>query len=173
MYWLIWDALQDLIPFVKFKKLEKHLWKSVTFSKIAGESLAKIITLPWMFFMFFKLCKCYEIAQSFLYTYETLFTLKMFYYLVQTVWWKLEIGNMNLVWAYFEQSTLLCWNMSLHSKFSSRMFGRAICDKLPECIFQNFQKSRRWFIPKIARTKRDYWLITPNQQTLRVETNIF
>ena len=120
MYWLIWDALQDLIPFVKFKKLEKHLWKSVTFSKIAGESLAKIITLPWMFFMFFKLCKCYEIAQSFLYTYETLFTLKMFYYLVQTVWWKLEIGNMNLIWAYFEQSTLLCWNMSLHSKFLRR-----------------------------------------------------
>ena len=46
------------------------------------------------------------------------------------------------------------------------MFGRAIWDKLPECIFgnfaiarvkrgqfQSFQKSPGWFIPKIAKTK--------------------
>ena len=41
------------------------------------------------------------------------------------------------------------------------MFSKAIWDKLPECIFenfeiakiQNFQKSRSWFIPKIAKTK--------------------
>ena len=46
------------------------------------------------------------------------------------------------------------------------MFGRAICDKLPESIFenfevaqvkreqfQNFQKSRGLFISKIVRTK--------------------
>ena len=46
------------------------------------------------------------------------------------------------------------------------MFGRSIWDELPECIFENFeiaqvkreqfqntQKSRGWFIPKIARTK--------------------
>ena len=49
---------------------------------------------------------------------------------------------------------------------SNHMFGRAIWDKLPERIFENFQKLRGWFIPKIARTKRDYWLITPDQQTL-------
>ena len=49
---------------------------------------------------------------------------------------------------------------------SNHMFGRVIWDKLPECIFknfenarvkgaqfQNFQKSRGWIIPKIARTK--------------------
>ena len=49
---------------------------------------------------------------------------------------------------------------------SNHMFGRTIWDKLRECIFenfeiaqvkrgqfQNFQKSRRWIIPKIARTK--------------------
>ena len=49
---------------------------------------------------------------------------------------------------------------------SNYMFGRAIWDKLPDYIFekfeivrvkrgefQNFQKSRGWFIPKIARTK--------------------
>ena len=44
------------------------------------------------------------------------------------------------------------------------MFGRAIWDKLSKCIFenfeiekrgkfQNFQKSRGYFIPKIARSK--------------------
>ena len=37
------------------------------------------------------------------------------------------------------------------------MFGRAIWDKLLECIFENvenFQKLRGGFIPKIARAKR-------------------
>ena len=33
------DALRDLVPLVQFKKREKHPWKSVTFSKIAGFSL--------------------------------------------------------------------------------------------------------------------------------------
>ena len=30
------DALRDLVPFVQSKKREKHPWKSVTFSKVAG-----------------------------------------------------------------------------------------------------------------------------------------
>ena len=30
------DALCDLVPFVKFQKHEKHPWRSVTFSKVAG-----------------------------------------------------------------------------------------------------------------------------------------
>ena len=30
------DALRDLIPFARFKKREKHPWKSVTFSKVAA-----------------------------------------------------------------------------------------------------------------------------------------
>ena len=29
-------ALRDLAPFVQFKKREKHPWRSVTFSKVAG-----------------------------------------------------------------------------------------------------------------------------------------
>ena len=33
------DVLRDLVPFVQFKKLEKHPWKSVTFSKVTGFSL--------------------------------------------------------------------------------------------------------------------------------------
>ena len=29
-------ALRDLVPFVQYKICEKHPWKSVTFSKVAG-----------------------------------------------------------------------------------------------------------------------------------------
>ena len=32
----ICDAQRDLVPFVKFKELEKHLWMGVTFSKVKG-----------------------------------------------------------------------------------------------------------------------------------------
>ena len=28
------DALRDLVPFVQFKKREKHTWRSVTYSKV-------------------------------------------------------------------------------------------------------------------------------------------
>ena len=30
------DALRHLVPFVQFKKCEKHSWRSVNFSKAAG-----------------------------------------------------------------------------------------------------------------------------------------
>ena len=33
------DALFDLVSFVQFTKREKHPWKSVNFSKVAGFSL--------------------------------------------------------------------------------------------------------------------------------------
>ena len=32
----ICDVLRDLVPFVQFQKREKHPWRSVTFSKVAG-----------------------------------------------------------------------------------------------------------------------------------------
>ena len=35
----IWEALQDLVPFVQFKKRKKHPWTSVIFSKVASRSL--------------------------------------------------------------------------------------------------------------------------------------
>ena len=57
----ICDALHDLVLFVQFKKGEKYPWRSVNFSKVAG--FTKINTPPWMFFMFFKLYKWYQIAQ--------------------------------------------------------------------------------------------------------------
>ena len=33
------DTLRDFISFLQFKKREKHPWRSVTFSKIAGFSV--------------------------------------------------------------------------------------------------------------------------------------
>ena len=62
------------------------------------------------------------------------------------------------------------------------MFRRAILDKLPECFFENFEI---WAISKFSKITRvvypqnrlnqtcDSWLITPNQQTPFIETNIF
>ena len=32
----IYDVLWDLVPFVQFKKREKHSWRSVTFRKVVG-----------------------------------------------------------------------------------------------------------------------------------------
>ena len=32
----ICDVLGNLVPFVQFKKCEKHPWRSATFSKVAG-----------------------------------------------------------------------------------------------------------------------------------------
>ena len=32
----ICDVLRDLVHFVQFKKREKHPWRSVTFSEVAG-----------------------------------------------------------------------------------------------------------------------------------------
>ena len=35
----ICGAFRDLVPFVQFKKREKHPWRSVTFCKVSGFSL--------------------------------------------------------------------------------------------------------------------------------------
>ena len=55
------DALRDLVPFVQFKKREKHSGRSVTFSKACN--FTKSNTLPSVFFTFFKLYDWYQIAQ--------------------------------------------------------------------------------------------------------------
>ena len=33
------DALRDFVPFAEFKKCEKHLWRSVTFSNVTDPGL--------------------------------------------------------------------------------------------------------------------------------------
>ena len=49
----ICDALRDLVPFLQFKKHEKHPWRSVNFSKVAG--LLKL-TLPLGYLLRFLSC---------------------------------------------------------------------------------------------------------------------
>ena len=53
----ICDVLRDVVPFVQFKKREKHPWKSVTFSKVVGLAcnFTKNDTSSGVFFTFFKL----------------------------------------------------------------------------------------------------------------------
>ena len=41
----ICDAFHDLVPFVQFKKREKHPWRSVTFSKAANKGVLLKVTL--------------------------------------------------------------------------------------------------------------------------------
>ena len=40
-------AFRDLAPFVQFKKREKHPWRSVDFSKVAGPSLICFSYFCW------------------------------------------------------------------------------------------------------------------------------
>ena len=49
-------------------KYEKHSWRSVTFSNVTG------FPPLWVFFMFFKLCKWYQIAQRVSYSRLNHFT---------------------------------------------------------------------------------------------------
>ena len=59
------------------------------------------------------------------------------------------------------------------------MFGRVICYKLPECIFENFEigrvkreqfknfpKSRGLFIPKVART--NMWVLVNHTNSTNI-----
>ena len=51
-----------MVGLVQFKKCEKYLWRSVTFSKVAGFSSP--LCVP---FTFFKLYKMYKIAKRSIY----------------------------------------------------------------------------------------------------------
>ena len=57
------------------------------------------------------------------------------------------------------------------------MFGRAIYDKLPESIFENYQKIFKNHEDDLSKNCPnqicDYWLITHNQQTVCIEINTF
>ena len=52
------DALRDLVAFVQFKKRQKH-----PCLQLKACNFTKITTPPWVFFMFFKLYKWYQISQ--------------------------------------------------------------------------------------------------------------
>ena len=66
------DALRNLVPLVQFKKREKHPWRNVSFSKVAG---FKFNTPPWVFFTFFKLYKWYQIVQRTTFTKRSIIRL--------------------------------------------------------------------------------------------------
>ena len=54
-------ALCGLVPFKQSKKREKHIWRSVTFSRGSTPS--------WVLFMFLKLYKWYQILQRITYCF--------------------------------------------------------------------------------------------------------
>ena len=68
----ICGALRDLVPFVQFKKREKHPWSNVNFSAGLACNFTKINTPPWFFFTLFKLYKWQQIAQRITYTLKML-----------------------------------------------------------------------------------------------------
>ena len=49
---IVSGALRDLVPFVQFEKHEKHPWRSITFSKVAG-NFTKSNTPPCVLFTLF------------------------------------------------------------------------------------------------------------------------
>ena len=62
---LTFDILRDLVPFVQFKKRERQPRRSVSFSvKLPSEAcnFTESSILPWVFFMFFRLYKRYQIV---------------------------------------------------------------------------------------------------------------
>ena len=57
---LICDALHALVPFVQFENREKHLWRSVNLSKVAGKpaTLLKLTLLHGCFSCFLNCTNC-------------------------------------------------------------------------------------------------------------------
>ena len=82
----------------------------------------------------------------------------------------------------FRPYKILLFNLGCNNWIISprnHIFGRAIWNKLPECIFENFEISNFSKIARMIYLKNrpnqacDYWFITPKQQTLYIEINIF
>ena len=68
------DVFRALVPFVQLKKREKHPWRSVTFSKVAGykpANLLKATLLDGCFSRFFQLFIWYQIAQNITYDFRS------------------------------------------------------------------------------------------------------
>ena len=54
----ICDALRDLVPFIQFKKREKHPWRSATFIKVAGLKTATLIKVVLLHGCFSRFLNC-------------------------------------------------------------------------------------------------------------------
>ena len=55
---LICGALRDLVAFVQLKKREKHPWRSVNFSKVAGFKPATLLKLTLLHGCFLRFLNC-------------------------------------------------------------------------------------------------------------------
>ena len=61
------DALSDLVLFVKLKKNAKSTHSGMLLllkSQVSASNFTKSITLPWVFFILFKLYKWWQIVQT-------------------------------------------------------------------------------------------------------------
>ena len=56
--------MHDLVPFVQFKKREKHPWRSVTFSKVAGYEPATLLKLTLLHGCFPRFSNCINGTKS-------------------------------------------------------------------------------------------------------------
>ena len=61
---IICGALRDLVPFVQLKKREKHPWRSVKFSKVAGFRPATLLKLTLLQECFSRFLNCANSSKS-------------------------------------------------------------------------------------------------------------
>ena len=54
----ICEALRDLVPFVQFKKREKHPWRNVNFNKVADLKPATLLKLTLLYGYFSRFLNC-------------------------------------------------------------------------------------------------------------------
>ena len=62
--WKIYGVLCDLVPFVQFKKREKHPWRSVNFSKVTGLKPATLLKLTLLHGRFSRFLNCTNAPKS-------------------------------------------------------------------------------------------------------------
>ena len=53
-----WDDLCDLLPFLKFKNVQKDPWRSHTFTKVAGSQLATLLKVSLLHGCFSRFLDC-------------------------------------------------------------------------------------------------------------------
>ena len=61
------DALRDLLPFVQFKKREKHQWRSVAFSKVTCFKPATLLKVTLLHRCFSRFLNCTNGTKSYNY----------------------------------------------------------------------------------------------------------
>ena len=81
-YIFIYDPLRDLVPFVQFQEREKHLWRSVTFSKVEPATSLKVQLFHGCFSRFWNCTNGTKLSKAsyiFIYIYNE--TVKVIYFI--------------------------------------------------------------------------------------------